>query len=105
MSGGITGISLAIVCPPRPVGQWTDLSNLDYAKSRRRAERTRLHHDLAFGMVVMLGEHRPHHAQLVRHIPHMRDDFRKFQAALAIVLELKGAAEQEALGLIVARRV
>src|ERR1017187_7378702 len=42
MSGGITGISLAIVCPPRPVGQWTDLSNLDYAKSRRRAERTRL---------------------------------------------------------------
>ena len=24
------------------MGQWTDLSNLDYAKSRRRAERTQL---------------------------------------------------------------
>jgi hypothetical protein len=32
---------LAIVCPPRPVGQWTDLSNFRQLKSRTLAERTR----------------------------------------------------------------
>jgi len=41
---GITGISLAIVCPPRPVGQWTDVSNFRQLKSRTLAERT-----LSFG--------------------------------------------------------
>ena|SRR5271157_5936425 len=40
MSGGITGISLAIVCPPRPVGQWTDVSNFRQLKSRTLAKRT-----------------------------------------------------------------
>src|ERR1039458_2850066 len=40
MSGGITEISLAIVCPPRPVGQWTDVSNFPQLKSRTLAVRT-----------------------------------------------------------------
>src|ERR1017187_5463658 len=40
MSGEITGISLAIVCPPRPVGQWTDISNFRQFKSRTLAEGT-----------------------------------------------------------------
>ena len=40
MSGGTTGISLAIVCPPRPVGQWTDATNFRQLKSRALAEGT-----------------------------------------------------------------
>jgi len=31
----------AIVYPPRPVGQWTDVSNFRQLKSGTRAERTR----------------------------------------------------------------
>jgi len=41
MSEGITGISLAIDCLPRPVGQRTDVSNFRQLMSRTLAEGTR----------------------------------------------------------------
>src|SRR5208282_1114358 len=42
MLGGISEFSLAIVCPPCPAGQRTDITKLRQFKSRTLAERTRI---------------------------------------------------------------